>query len=120
MDITFSKEGVNNYEIGTHIRLLKLNYYSTYTELIKYFNLTNKCDKTSKELSDFGVPYRLERIHKFWQLTEYIIKDYVLFSDYNDTKLVYHIESVDGKSNLIVPHDCIEPIKEYNSAWMIE
>lgn len=117
------KEGRNYaYEIGTHIRLLELNYYSTFTKLIEYFNLVDKCDKTSNRLIELGIPYRLERIHKRWQLTEYVIKDYA-FVDYGDGDhpvLVYHIESVDGKSNLIVDHDCVEPIEDYNSTWMIE
>lgn len=117
------KEGKNYaYKIGTHIRLLELNYYSTFTNLIEYFNLVDKCDKTSNRLIELGIPYRLERIHKRWQLTEYVIKDYA-FVDYGDDDypvLLYHIESVDGKSNLIVEHDCVEPIEDYNSTWMIE
>lgn len=129
LSITKIPQGKNYaYKIGTHIRLLELNYFSTFTKLIEYFNLVDKCDKTTDDLFILNIPYRLERIHKRWQLTEYVIKDYAFIDDdddddddYNDKPiLVYHIESIDGKSNLIVPHDCVEPIKDYNSAWMIE
>lgn len=61
-------------KLDTHVRLKELNYYSTHTSLIKYFKLEHLCDKTSKLLQDLGMFYRLERIHKKWQVTEYIIK----------------------------------------------
>lgn len=51
-------------KLDTHVRLKELNYYSTYTSLIKYFKLEHLCDKTSKLLQDLGMFYRLERIHK--------------------------------------------------------
>ena len=37
-------------KLDTHVRLKELNYYSTHTNLIKYFKLEHLCDKTSKLL----------------------------------------------------------------------
>lgn len=107
--------------IGTPVRLVRLNEYSTATELIKYFKLEDKCDQTSDALTKFGIPYRLERIHRFWQLTPYVIRNIASFEQDNGViRFVYHIESLDGKSNLIVPAGDVEKIEEYNSLWSIE
>lgn len=112
---------IKHLNIGTIVRLVRLNEYSTATELIKYFKLEDKCDPTSDALTKFGIPYRLERIHKFWQLTPYIIRNFAVFESKNDeVRFVYHIESLDGKSNLIVPAGDVEKIEEYNSLWSIE
>lgn len=108
------------YENGTHIRVLKMNPYATNTELIEYFKLQDKCDETSDSLKKFGVPYRLERIHRRWQLTEYIVKDKVIICESYSRQLIYHIESIDGKSNLIISYKDIEPIQEYNSILTID
>lgn len=107
--------------LGTHIRLKRLNHYSTHTKLIKHFHLQNLCDKTSKELQDLDMPYRLERIHKKWQFTEYTIEDAALISDSTGkNKLIYYIKSVDRKSHLLVDADTVEEIEEYYSQWSIE
>jgi hypothetical protein len=99
-------------EIGTSVRLLTLNHYSTYTEAIEYFGLTDKAIPTSESLKEIGIPYRLERIPKRWQLTEYIVRGYALHE--HDDVLMCWVESVDGQSNLIVSFDGIEKIEEYN------
>lgn len=89
-------------KLDTHVRLKELNYYSTHTSLIKYFKLEHLCDKTSKLLQDLGMFYRLERIHKKWQVTEYIIKGAALIDEHviesmtinsnktRENKLVYY------------------------------
>lgn len=76
--------------------------------------------------------YRLERIHKKWQVTEYIIKGAALIDEHaiesmtinsNKTrknKLVYYIKSVDDKSHLLINADTVEPIEEYHSQWSID
>lgn len=119
-------------KLDTHVRLKELNYYSTHTSLIKYFKLEHLCDKTSKLLQDLGMFYRLERIHKKWQVTEYIIKGAALIDEHviesmtinsnktRENKLVYYIKSVDDKSHLLVDADTVEPIGEYHSQWSID
>lgn len=112
---------ITHLNIGTLVRLVRLNEYSTATELIKYFKLEDKCDPTSDDLTKFGIPYRLERIHKFWQLTPYVIRNFAVFESGNDeVHFVYHIESLDEKSNLIVSAGDVEKIEEYHSSWSIE
>ena len=119
-------------KLDTHVRLKELNYYSTHTSLIKYFKLEHLCDKTSKLLQDLGMFYRLERIHKKWQVTEYIIKGAALIDEHviesmtinsnktRENKLVYYIKSVDDKSHLLIDADTVEPIEEYHSQWSID
>lgn len=119
-------------KLDTHVRLKELNYYSTHTSLIKYFKLEHLCDKTSKLLQDSGMFYRLERIHKKWQVTEYIIKGAALIDEHviesmtinsnktRENKLVYYIKNVDDKSHLLVDADTVEPIEEYHSQWSID
>lgn len=112
------------FKIGTHIRLNKLNYYSTHDRLIKYFSLEPYCDETSEALKEIGCHRRLERIHKKWQVTEYTIEGYAFTSnptvDNNEPKLVYYIKSVDNKSHIIVSEDCVEELQEFHSPWVIE
>lgn len=111
----------------THVRLKSLNYYSTHDKLIRYFNLQSFCDEASEALKEIGINYRLERIHKKWQVTEYIIKGAALIDEHviesmtinsnktRENKLVYYIKSVDNKSHLLVDADTVEPIEEYHS-----
>ena len=112
------------FKIGTHVRLVDLNYYSTYTKLIEFFNLTSFCDEVSESLKELGIRFRLERIHKKWQVTEYTIEGYAFTSDNsidnNERILIYYIKSIDGKSHLLVDGDTVEEIKEYHSPWAIE
>lgn len=108
------------YKNGTHVRVLKMNPYTTNIDLIEYFNLKDKCDETDDILKKYGIPYRLERIHRKWQLTEYIIKDKVIICETFSRHLIYHIESIDGKSNLIIAYKDIEPMQEYNSILTID
>lgn len=119
--IPIEKLQISYLKPDTIVRLVRLNEYSTATELIKYFKLEDKCDPTSEDLTKFGIPYRLERIHKFWQLTPYVIRNIASFEQDNGViRFVYHIESLDEKSNLIVPAGDVEKIEEYNSLWSIE
>lgn len=118
-------------KLGTHVRLKELNYYSINTSLIKYFKLEHLCDKTSKSLQDLGIFYRLVRIHKKWQVTEYIIKGAALIDEYvienvtinsnktRENKLIYYIKSIDDKSHLLVDADTVEEIQEFSSPWVI-
>ena len=82
---------------------------------LEYFNLKDKCDETDDILKEYGIPYRLERIHRKWQLTEYVIKDKVIICETFSRHFIYHIESIDGKSNLIIAYKDIEPIRDANS-----
>lgn len=119
--VTLDVVEVDILYFGTYIRLKRLNNYSTFTKLINHFRLQTVCDETSKELQDLGIPYRLERIHKRWQLTEYTIEDAALISDHTcKNKLIYYIKSVDDKSHLLVNADDVEPIEEYHSQWSID
>lgn len=104
--ITLNVVEVDILYLGTHVRLKRLNPV---------------CDEIFKELQGLGIPYRLKRIHKRWQLTEYTIEDAALISNSTEeNKLIYYIKSVDDKSHLLVNADDVEPIKEYNSQWSID